>query len=333
MKRRSRSGKPTAGVRGSHARSPALDPESTFFSPDAYVRAGGNINARNSDGQTVLMLQKYAQPSMIRRIIELGANVHAKDNNGHPTLMYFLGAGHDHLAPLLKAGASVKAFERTQGSSVLWALADGRCDGETIRLLLAHGARRPVNRRHGYNAWHMAATHSCGNAFFRRRTHEIIQELAALELPIDARDKKLRTPLWIAIEQHVVECDRIKGWEDGSFAPMHGVVYFYKYHETVELLLRHGADPNAALDQSPHALIPAGGTPLMVRRYDQLDLHAALLKHGADPLARCAKGKSARDYASECAASRRYDREGAAKVVIMLQRAERNAARGRNKGR
>lgn len=297
------------------------------------MRAGGDINARDADGRTVLMLQRYSQPCVVQRVIELGANVHAKDNDGEPTLKCFIGAGHEHLAALLKAGASVRAFERTQGSSVLWALVDGRCDGATIRLLLAHGARRPVSRRHGYNAWHTAAIHSCGNAHFRRFTHEIVRELAALDLPINARDKKSYTPLWIALEQHVIELDRIKGWEDGSFAPRRGVVYFYNYHETVMLFLRHGADPNAVLEQSPHRLIPAGGTPLMVGRYDQPELHAALLKHGADPLSRCANGKTALDYASEYAASRRSDREGAAKVVAMLQSAERKAARRRHKGR
>ena len=58
-----------------------------------------------------------------------------------------------------------------------------------------------------------------------------------------------------------------------------------------------------------------------------------LLKHGADPLVRCAKGRLAVEYAQQAAADeRRIDRKGAAAVAEMLRRAtdraSRKAARG-----
>ena len=72
----------------------------------------------------------------------------------------------------------------------------------------------------------------------------------------------------------------------------------------------------------------------MVRRYSTDRLVRALLSHGADPHARCAKGKTALEYAREASKTpQRPGHEGAAKVARLLELAMAAPPKRRKKSR
>ncbi|MBU6413803.1 MAG: hypothetical protein KGS45_10030 [Planctomycetes bacterium] len=87
------------------------------------------------------------------------------------------------------------------------------------------------------------------------------------------------------------------------------------------MLLKYGANPNAVWKGEAHTLIPLGATPLMVQRYDDTNLIKTLLKHGADPQARCTQGRTALDYAKDAAGHPQViGNEAVAKCVTILEK-------------
>ncbi len=318
-----------------------------------YLSAGCDANIRGHLGETLLMRHAmFLTPKQVDLLIEAGADVHAKDDSERSVLHHCSSARPDTVERLIHHGADVNATTDF-GYSVLHALSWNYSNTELIRLLLTHGADPTVTSnpdkpkspldgaasyvvdpevirmlldagaqfietiRGGSNPLHALAR--CG--VFQKEHRENIPPLIALykELGFDinARNEEGDTPLWVALKKHATELsERIKFLLSPHAHPYGSWDY---NHDWVAIeLLKQGADPNATM-HNEQQFVPAGATPLMVRRYDDARLVKALLKHGADPTRTDDKGRTALNHVQESA--RGFftpGREGCADVIELL---------------
>ena len=81
----------------------------------SLIRIGADVNAKNKNGTTVLMIAaaNTSYPDVIRELVKAGANVNAKSNDGQTALMYAarFNPKPQILRALISAGADVKATD------------------------------------------------------------------------------------------------------------------------------------------------------------------------------------------------------------------------------
>lgn len=309
-------------VKGASAPMPEeLDPDSFMFDVRKYIAAGRDLERKDPrTGSTLLLrLAGFYDFTQMRHLVEAGANVRAKDRAGRgilhyagdlpiKTLQFLISHGAD---PRLVAHDGATVIDHNQHSGT-WTLAHDK-------FYFSLGARP------GKNSKGETPLHALGaGPLFERGTaadvHRRIKFWLSKRLDIDAPRKDGATPLWLALHAHADE--RLEQLKTAQKLDTSAGRDDYGHDRVAIMLLEHGADPNLPYRGPKHKLIPAGSTPLMLQRYDDDSLVRALLKHGADPLALCSKGKTALDYAAQAAKDpKRIDRKGAKAVVKLLERA------------
>ncbi|CAB0037240.1 unnamed protein product [Trichogramma brassicae] len=170
-----------------------------------------------------------------------------------------LGMNHLHVACIYSCRTALRRFlelgrvdpnrchvESTGDSPLHLALDQdhGACE-ETIRLLLRHGADPNVANLDGRTPLHVICARDAGveNAansaklFLDVANDEMGQQQQQQQVRVDARDKWGRTPLQLAVRRG------------------------YPARDLMELLLRRGADPNAASAEGLTSLYPAPISP------------------------------------------------------------------------
>jgi ankyrin repeat protein len=107
----------------------------------AAIKGGANVNAKDSDGWTVLMAAAFnANPEMISLLLESGADVNAKDSDGATALMSAADKGNPEvISLLLESGADVNA-KHYRGITALMRAANRNKNPEVILILLENGA-------------------------------------------------------------------------------------------------------------------------------------------------------------------------------------------------
>lgn len=241
---------------------------------DLLIRAGARPNIANDLGVTPLHLAcTNRSTAMVRRLLTAGANPNAKLLRGETVLMECARTGNaDAVAALLKAGAHVNEAEAVnQQTALMWAVAQQH--PKVVEILLEGGA----------------------DIRARSRTYPQIVETGNRGGSGDV-STVLRggsTPLLFAARVGDVESARllIAAGADVNDALPDGVsalvVAAHSGHGALGVvLLEKGANPNAA---------DAGYTALhaAIDRSD-VSLVQALLRHGANPDIRLAKGTPAR---------------------------------------
>lgn len=308
------------------ARPEQLEPASGLLDVRKYLANGGDPNWRERrTGETVLIKCADRFPPEIRRLVAAGADVNAADKQGQSVLHHFGACELPILRLFLDQGADPRA-RAADGQTVLDRYVDdGRCTVHHLEMLWKAGARLGKERGRIARPIRSLAESGIWAEDTKRQFSRLLRFWLDRGLRLDACDREGRTALWSALECHAAELPERLVWLREN--PGKDERMGYGHDEVAIMLLEHGADPNTRLRFSRHRAIPAGAMPLMVRCYEDERLVKALLKHGADPLARCAKGLTAFDYAKRASADpRRPDAKGAQRVVAILERAMKRAA-------
>ena len=107
----------------------------------AWLAAGADVNAANSDGVTAVMLAAmFKNADLIKAVIGAGANLDLQDKDGDTALIYAAKRGSlvatQHL---LEKGACVELADKLGNSAIHWALKGRRL--EIVNLLMEGGAK------------------------------------------------------------------------------------------------------------------------------------------------------------------------------------------------
>jgi ankyrin len=279
--------------------------------------AGADANAPDPAGDTPLMLAtRVGRADAVTLLLDRGATIDAADATYQQTaLMVAVRENHPDIVKLLIArGASVNARTRigrtptwvlpnsqpgfghgigiVRGGSpdrgrrapipggmtpLLYASRDGRMD--SVRMLLDAGAE--INGRDANDITPLLAA-------ITNNHPDVARYLIDRGADITARDWYGRTPLWAAVETRNMDLD------NGTFE---NSIDRAPFLELIQVLLDHGADPNARTKEVPPVRpdflrITAslswvdftGQTPFIAAALaGDVTVMKLLLKHGADP--------------------------------------------------
>ena len=105
-----------------------------------YIEDGADVNAKNDDGNTALMMASYnGYIKVVRLLLKKGADVNAKDNNHNTALIgASINGRTETVALLLENGADVN-MKDDDGMTALSAASEAG-ETEVVRELLKNGA-------------------------------------------------------------------------------------------------------------------------------------------------------------------------------------------------
>ena len=157
------------------------------------VATGANVNAKDKDGCSILMMAAIQSDIVILEILAVkGANVNAKANNGKTALMVAAYHGRaDAVKYLIERGASVNAKDKDDMTALISASDKGH--NAIVETLLANGAQvNAKSKNFGVTALMIAAA----------RGHiAIVKMLLAKGADVNAKSKKGTTALFHATEK------------------------------------------------------------------------------------------------------------------------------------
>lgn len=239
---------------------------------------GAAVNTKSSEGYTPLFFSVASkQVGVSTALLQAGADPDIANNAGETPLHSAAFEGHAQLVSILLAyGANVDARNKGDAAAALHLAANSPGNLAVIRWLVNHGAivNEPMNG--GVTPLHFAA--ASGDV-------EVAKFLVAKGAKLDLRDAQGETPLWLAAalgKEAVAEFLVSSGAavdtvaEDGT-TPLFRAAdrEDSKTSKTSELLLAHGANPNAQNKE--------GFTPLLLAvRTGNEALANALIDKGAD---------------------------------------------------
>src|SRR5690606_32227454 len=255
------------------------------------VAAGADVNAVNDYGPFPLaQAASVGNPAMIELLLEAGADVEAANADGQTALMIVARTSKVEAARrLIAAGADVNRAEQwREQTPLMWAAAQGQPG--MIRLLLEHGAKPDV--RSAINDWVQVSSESrrmyrpdggLTPLLFAAREGcaECARALVEGGADPDFTDPRNVTALFLAIDnthfdtaKYLIEAGaNVNKWDwwgrtplfaavDQTTTPAGGRADRATVDETsaleiVELLLKHGADPDIGLKLfAPYRSIP-----------------------------------------------------------------------------
>jgi ankyrin repeat protein len=107
---------------------------------EAFIRAGINVNAKDKDGATPLVLaSEKGDIEMTRVLLKNGADPNASDIDGYTALMFASYSGNLEIARLLVgSGADVNARDKDGWTALMFASVEEKT--EVVDFLRKHGA-------------------------------------------------------------------------------------------------------------------------------------------------------------------------------------------------
>jgi ankyrin repeat protein len=297
---------------------------------DALLKAGARAAAQNDYGSTALSeAAVVGNPALIDKLLRAGASPDSPNADGQTALMLIARTSNIEAAKLLlRAGANVNAVEQWHGQTALmWAAAESQ--SAMVKVLVQHGAGVDVRSRN--NNWQRLVTSepraqqraSGGLTALlyaaRQGCLECARALLDAHAQIDLPDPEGITPLLIAVEnfhfdlaQLLVSRDaNVNKWDWWGRTPLYAAVDVNTVPhggrpdmpsldqstslEIIDLLLSHGANPNAQLklfppyratgpDRGADRFLTIGATPLLrAAKAGDAPAIKLLLAHGADP--------------------------------------------------
>lgn len=311
-----------ANIRGHLGKTLLMD-HAIFLTPkdvDLLVEAGADVHAKNDNGRSVLHNCSGAKPETVERLIHHGADINARTDNGMSALHDLVHNNTELIRILLEHGADATViWNANEPFSVLDQAAQYPIEPAVIRMLIDAGARFVWSTAHGSNPLHVLARLGVFKKEHRENIPKLITLYKELGFDINARNDEGDTPLWVALIKHASELSERLGYLQAHTDL--GGTWDYNHDWLAIEVLKQGADPNA-MTHNEQRFVPAGATPLMLRRYDDARLAKALLKHGADPTRTDAAGRTALDHARESAREIiKPGREGCAEIITILEAA------------
>ena len=195
---------------------------------ELLVTNGTDVNARDSNGKTVLMYAAWsAHPNVVKLLLAQRADVNAKDNVGRTALMCAAQEGRlETVELLLTKGADINLRDKDGITALMYATrreflfsrefsfsaSAAPSNPEVIKALLAKGAEIDARDNNGQTA----LMHAVQNGF-RNRPLEVVKTLLANSADINARDNNGRTA-YILISACNAEIEKeliAKGAEEG----------------------------------------------------------------------------------------------------------------------
>lgn len=124
---------------------------------EAYLDAGEDVNARDSQDQTALHVAAFkGDIPLLKLLLRHGADVDARDRKHWTPLHWAASNGHALATELLlRHGADPDAADKFQTTPLHLAVIEGR--QATVRVLLKHHANLELRNRKGSTALHWAA--------------------------------------------------------------------------------------------------------------------------------------------------------------------------------
>lgn len=284
------------------------------------IRKGASVNAANYLGATPLWLAaENGSSAMIRTLLGAGANPNAALLSGETPLMVAARTGNvDVVRRLLASGANPNAKERTYGdqTALMWAISEKH--PAIVDALLAHGADVQARTR----VWtqtvkvstpaqnhpeYIVDVQQGGNTplLFAAQAGDLASARLLIAAGANVNDTTGAAVSVTTIAAHsghgpVARLLLEKGADPNAAAAGYTALHaaILREDETlVEVLLAHGANPNAPLakatpvrrQSADHHLPPAfvGATPLwLAARFGLPGAMRVLAKAGADPLYR-----------------------------------------------
>ena len=282
---------------------------------DSLLKAGVDPNGANDYGATALYAgAANTDPAVVAKLLAAGADPNTRLAAGEtPTMEAALRGNLATVKALLAAGADPNVQEKSGGQTALiWAISQRH--PEVVEELVKAKADVNLASKTGSTPLMFAAQGDLKSA-------KIL--LAAGAHPNVQHPDNGQTALIIASTMHntdVVEALLENGADpnirDGNtFTALHGAVRDSEYGvdnanradaaKTVKVLLAHGADPNARIDQKRQTvralneLSFQGATPLLLAaEVNSLDAIKELVKGGADPKIATEQGTTALTVAS-----------------------------------
>lgn len=266
---------------------------------EVLLTAGVDASAANDYGATALYAAAGGDAALTVRLLKAGANPDARLMSGESPLMAAALRGNlATVTALLDGGADPNLAENGGGQTALiWAVSQRHA--EIVEALVRHHADVNLASKSGSTPLMFAAQGSLPSARLL---------LAAGANPNAAHATNRQTALIIAstmghtaIVEALLEAGADPAMRDAnSFTALHAAVRDSDYGgdhasraaaaATVKVLLAHGADPNARIDQKKQTVRALnevsfqGATPLaLAAEVNSLDAIKELVKGGADP--------------------------------------------------
>ncbi len=224
----------------------------------ALVKAGADVNAKDTEGKTALM-DAVVNPAAFQALLKAGAKVDAKDNNGRSVLVYLLGNPDDSellemLPVLFAAGADANAADQGGQTALMSAISKSAA---IITALLKAGAKADVVDRNGQSLLMFAA---------KGHNADIIPVLIKAGAKVNLKNSNGQTALLIAADPSYGE------GEENSI-----ILALLKAGEDVNAQDKEGISPLMSAAKVYAGSISAGSTSATPMIVDEL------LKAGAKP--------------------------------------------------
>jgi ankyrin repeat protein len=289
---------------------------------DLLIRSGASVNTANDYGVTPLLLAcTNANAAVLDSLLRAGANPNTASGAGETPLMKAASTGSvDAVKLLLGRGAQVNATEPARGQvALMWATAEGHLD--VPRLLIEHGADVHARSKAGFTPLLFAAR--TGNV-------DLVRLLLGAGADVNEASKNGTTALVTATVRSEVKLAKFlleQGADPNNgpgFLPLHWAAGEWSERdysnppkaeghewsaleglsgpdkvEMVQLLLAHGANPNARAEGNPPRYgsgrarggLLDGATPFLIAaRIGDTAVMRLLVAAGADPLLATTQG-------------------------------------------
>jgi ankyrin repeat protein len=254
------------------------------------LAAGVDPNARDGDGRPALLISARAQPAIVTALLGRGADINSDDLNERTALMEASEHGNVEAMRILLGKGANPRYKDIQDVTPLF-LAASKGHEDAVNLLLAHGAEPNVANKEGKTAIVEAAlgNHAAIVAALRGKgAHLQYQDRGGLTLPVlvveRAGEESLRAMSELMMNEAQQEDEG--GTLESDMEAIRQVERLReRWLETVLALLKDTVAARVADQDGVTVLHHAARTGPRA-------LVEALLRHGADPNARGANGKT-----------------------------------------